>query len=211
MTDDFTLRQFDFFQSQYQHEFELKEKLTLRAQVTFAAIFTVATGALYICRSLDIEGNKFLIGSISSFMLISGFCLVFATFLACRSFTGYNYQYLPTSRKTKSYIEDLEKYNASVYEYNKTDAGKSCPQETVVVQRKFEEYLINSLVECSTHNATLNETKAGYIYKSLRWLSLSGLFLFISGLVFVACDMDAASPRKETRRLQELSATRSLN
>ncbi|MEL8774145.1 hypothetical protein J4Z11_21310, partial [Escherichia coli] len=62
--------------------------------------------------------------------------------------------------------------------------------------KKFNEYLVKQLVECTSWNTKKNEMRTSQIYRATKFFFFSLIPLVIAVGFFLAMDLDSASPRK---------------
>ncbi|MGA4641283.1 hypothetical protein ACQKC8_22590 [Stutzerimonas stutzeri] len=186
-----------FFEKQFLHEIDMKERITVRAQIAFAVIFTIATISTYILRVLDYGSAPYAVGFIIPLMAAHFTCLAIAIVLALRAFWDNKFKYMPIASLIADYHAGLLRYNQEVAEYNKNQAVDT-PLPSVDVGPSMSSYLSSKYVECASHNATINDIRSQNIHRSVGWILFSAAPLLIAAAFFVIYDMDVSSPRKET-------------
>lgn len=184
-----------FYERHFFHELDVKEKITVKAQISFAAIFTIATGATYMLRVLDFDSNlvalgAFIILSAAHFLLLGA-----AIILILRAFWDNEFRYMPIASSIADYTNDLEKYNRDISIFNSSNPPAAA-LEPIDISETTAEFLKEKYIECASHNALTNAKRSENLHRGIGWIIYSGFPLFIAAGAFVIFDMDASSPRK---------------
>lgn len=181
------------FEKMYLLEAEIKEKITTRVQIVFTLILGVVTVSSYMLRMLDLD--RFYWGVISIVALLVFFfgCLGMASKFAVRAFWGNTFKVMPSASDVKDLHDKLNLYNEDVRLAEEDGDFRSV---RVDVRAKIEQYLCDKYEECATHNSDVNMERSRKVHESFRWLLVAFIPLGLAGSIFVICDMDVSSPRK---------------
>lgn len=145
---------FDYHMDTYQLQLDRRDRLTdsLTLPVGICTLLCGAWG--YFIKNVDTDTLPAL-GAI--FIVSTGVLLFCAIYCLWRSYFGYSYLALPTSKSLESYWNELDEYAA---EY---------PSERPR-QQSFRDYLQPMLLDCNEKNTTNNDTKAAFLHKGNTYL-----------------------------------------
>jgi len=186
-------KQIEFYESIYNQELELKEKLLVGIQITAAIIITNGSSLVYMLRNLDYHSSEIFKFLFYFFALINLIAIVISSVYVALSYKASEYKTIPRLNEVHDYVQKLNTHNAELDEYNKT-YNTTLPLHNI--KDKFREYILGLYVDCATYNADANQTRSAHSYSGKTWAFASYIPLFICSLLFIIEDMDAASARK---------------
>lgn len=186
-----------FYERHFFHELDAKEKITVKAQISFAAIFTIATGATYMLRVLDFESNLVALGAFIILAAAHFLLLTAALILILRAFWDNEFKYMPIANSIAEYTKELEEYNRNIATFNASQRPSGV-LEPIDIDNTTAQYLQEKYIECASHNALINTKRSENLHRGIGWIIYSAFPLFIAAGAFVIFDMDASSPRKNT-------------
>jgi len=143
---------FKYYEKQYYHEIELREKFVTKIQLFVVILISVISlhGYLFFDGTIpsDVARVVFILfTAISSlFLLYSGYCFF-------KALSSYTYAFLPYSENVDGYDTILKNF----YE-----ARDDCD---VVVEKALSQYLCSAYIKASTCNAKNNEKRSGYLFR----------------------------------------------
>jgi hypothetical protein len=188
---------FELYQKLYFHEMGVREKITGRVQVTFALVATGYAISSYMLRMLDYTiANQMTVGIFFVLLFLSLGLSFWCLQYLLKAFWGNTYKGIPTSKDIDAYQKSLITHKKDTENYNYNHPNNV--QTIVDVELRLSDYMYDKYAECSSHNTDLNDQRSIQIHLAFKWLLISSIPLFIASIFFVAFDLDASSPRKET-------------
>lgn len=181
------------FEKMYLLEAEIKEKITTRVQIVFTLILGVVTVSSYMLRMLDLDRYYWGVAAIVALLVFFFGCLGMSSKFAVMAFWGNTFKVMPSASDVKELHGELILYNEEV---RLAEEDKDFRSVRVDVRAKIEQYLCDKYEECATHNSDVNIKRSRKVHESFRWLLGAFVPLGLAGSIFVVCDMDVSSPRK---------------
>jgi hypothetical protein len=172
---------YEFYKEHYFYEIERHYKLT--------DSLTLPVGVLTVIGSvIAFHSNKLSFGGWWDYSLV--FLLVIALFfwirsayfLVCSRSTRSAYKYIGTPNVLEKYRLDLIEWNANLHSaLRKTDEE---------INKEFEDYIIQTYVECVQHNTLKNDSKYGFLQKAVASLvyTLICTFLLVISSYIISLD-----------------------
>ena len=187
---------FEFYEKLYFHEMQNRDTLYTRVQINFALIFTGFSIVSYMLRMLDFSSNKELALVFSALAILSVTISSRGVFYLIKAFWGTEYKGVPDPVETDRYRVEVENHAESILQYNKDYPENKQPE--VNVEAVLSKFLLEQVRDCATHNTYANEVRFTHVHNSVKWLLLAAIPFLSASVLFVAFDLDASSPRKET-------------
>lgn len=183
------------YEKMYLYEEDVKEKIALKTQVIFTAIFALVSITAYFARFLDFSERPETANTICFLVCLVVFISAASVYFNCRAFSGSEFRRMPYSVKVKKYFDEQVEYNIEVAHYNdQVDDSDRLP--LIDPAKETEEFIYNTYVECATHNAVLNEQRSRWAFNATAIFLVACIPFAIAGFLFVVFDMDTSSPRK---------------
>lgn len=185
----------EVLKSQYDYELQSKDNITNKIQASLALYASLVTVISYMARMTDYDdSNQVVLTLFYSGLFVSILFDGVAAYYTGIVITGFKYELLPNPVDVMRYkneikidAEEIKKYNE---EYN---ADIFVPNPDVVTN----DLIIESLAKCVEINRNINNIRNIGFTKSIGCLINGSYFLLFSTILFIACDLDASSPRKE--------------
>lgn len=183
------------FQNRYEQELQARDQITNKLQASIGIYFVFATAGIYMLRMVDFETTNcviltlFYVG-ISTWVVL----LIIAGYYTGTSISGFEYRVLPKSELILGYRNTLFEQQQEITQYNATYGTKIQTKEPYSAT---DTITIKWLTKCADFNYQINETRRIGFTKSVGFLIYSCLPFIFSSILFVFCDMDASSPKKE--------------
>ena len=183
------------YEKMYAYEEEIKDNISIKAQLIFTAIFALASITVYLARFLDFS-VKPEIAYLIAFLVVLVFVIAaISTYFNYRAFSGSEFNRMPYAEKLKEYYNDQIKYNLEVEQYNsQVESSEHIP--LLDPTQQTEDFISDTYVQCATHNALVNEDRSRWAFKAIAAFLIACAPLAIASLLFVIFDMDTSSPRK---------------
>ena len=147
-------------------------------------------------RMLDFSSNKELALVFSALAILSVTISSRGVFYLIKAFWGTEYKGVPDPVETDRYRVEVENHAESILQYNKDYPENKQPE--VNVEAVLSKFLLEQVRDCATHNTYANEVRFTHVHNSVKWLLLAAIPFLSASVLFVAFDLDASSPRKET-------------
>lgn len=184
----------EFYEKMYFSENENKDKIYNRIQMIFGLIVIDATVLTYILKNTSFENYIYVASIVIVLSLFSVFFIFRACYLLKEAFWGNEFKYIPKPDEINNYHISLIQYEKEYVEYCKSEGiaynGEVSPS------KELNKYLVTQLVDCTSWNTKANEMRASQIYGATKFFFYSLIPLVISVGLFLAMDLDSASPRK---------------
>lgn len=184
----------EFYEKLYFQETENKDKIYNRIQMIFGLIVIDATIVTYLLKNTSFENHAFFACIVIGLSLLSVFFIYKACMLLKKAFWGNEFKYIPKPKEIDEYYNDLIKYEADYKKYCDNNGLTYNGEHSS--SKKFNEYLVKQLVECTSWNTKKNEMRTSQIYRATKFFFFSLIPLVIAVGFFLAMDLDSASPRK---------------
>lgn len=163
----------------YFFEFDSREKLIARLQLSLALFSVVIGVAVYIFARINFDfrpsNARFVFFWVT--YLISVAMMIRACHWYSKALWNQEYACLPVSTKIEEYSESLDQV------YSAYENGKE------IADGHFQAFLSRYYRECAAKNAGVNEERYLSIHRSMRALVCSMPLLVVSALVAIASDM----------------------
>lgn len=182
------------FQYRYDHELQARDQITNKVQGSIGIYFVFFTSAIYMLRMVDLDVNLAIITLFYSGIAAWLVLVIAAGYYTWSSITGFEYRTLPKSEDFLNYRLTLEEQNKEIITYNQTYGTNIPPKEPFLSTDKIT---VKWLAKCADFNYKINEERRVGFTKSVGFLIYSCLPLLFSSILFVFCNMDASSPKKE--------------
>ena len=160
----------------------------------FGLIVIDATIVTYLLKNTSFDNHAYVACIVIALSLLSVLFIYNACMLLKKAFWGNEFKYIPKPKEINDYYNNLIKYEADYIEYC-TNNGVAYNGEHSS-SKKFDEYLVTQLVECTSWNTKENEMRSSQIYRATKFFFFSLIPLVIAVGLFLAMDLDSASPRK---------------
>ncbi|CAK3272161.1 membrane hypothetical protein [Vibrio crassostreae] len=175
---------FVFYEKQYYHELEMKQKIDLKLQALIVFAFAWLNLTSYMVQVVDENSDPIVAYSYYFFVAIYLFCLGVSLRYSVFSFYGNTYQYIETPKVFDNYYQDMHVYYSKYYD--DTD------QAEVELNKFIKENLINS----THYNALLNDARSQKSFESTKWMVISFAPFAVAFLIFVIFKLDLTHPTK---------------
>ncbi|WP_066759363.1 hypothetical protein [Crocinitomix algicola] len=170
------MNKFDFYKEFYIKENERRQEVLNSFNIPIAIITALSSATYFFITSFDYKIEVFLTAIFIGLISITIVGLLLAIYYLIRAFSdftkGYEYSGLPYMKELYDWNKNLEEY----YEHYENDSG--------IADKKYEEYLIEKMVEHTEHNMYVNDKKHGFIYKSKKFLIASLVLTLITLIPF---------------------------
>lgn len=183
------------YEKMYLHEEEIKNSLAIKTQVIFTAIFALVSTTIYLARFLDFSSRPDIALAISLMITLVVTTAMISTYFNFKAFSGSEFKRMPYAAKVKDYYDEQIQYNIELDRYN----AKVTQHERISLidpTKETENFISNTYVSCSTHNALANEKRSRWLFQAIVAFLLACIPLAFASLLFVLFDMDTSSPRK---------------
>ena len=183
------------YEKMYLHEEEIKNSLAIKTQVIFTAIFALVSTTIYLARFLDFSSRPDIALVISLMIILVVTSAMISTYFNFKAFSGSEFKRMPYAAKVKDYYDEQIQYNIELDRYN----AKVTQHERVSLidpTKETENFISNTYVSCSTHNALTNEKRSRWVFQATVAFLSACIPLAFASLLFVLFDMDTSSPRK---------------
>lgn len=199
----------NFYKTMYEHEVDMKEKITTRSQIVFTFVIALITVSTYMLRMLDTSQNPcatFLFYIASAFFYVF---LAYTFYGAVRAFWGNEFRYLASAGDLSNYWKELEQWKADTRAFVKSTEEGNVKAEHLdkEVREDFQRHLVAEYINCADHNCKVNQKRQRRLHLSFGCLLLSLIPLAIMTVLFIAFDLDRSSPSKAVRVAGELSVS----
>lgn len=190
-------RTLDFYEKLYFSEIENKDKIHTRAQALFGVIVITATILTYLLKNTAYEENP-AIAIISTFFTLVSFALVcWSSVLLKNVMWGNEFQYCPTPNALHKHHQDLIDYELVYKKY--CDDNEIEYDDSHNPDKKLWEFITSELRGCTSWNSEKNELRSSNLFESTKYLVWSWVPLILGVMLFLGADLDAASPRKDSK------------
>lgn len=183
------------YEKMYLYEEDTKDKISLKTQVIFTAIFALVSITSYLARFLDFSEKPEIANTIGFLVGLVVFISAISAYFNCRAFSGSEFRRMPYSTQVKKYFDEQVEYNAEIIQYNDQVAERD-RLPLIDPANETEKFIYNTYAECATHNAMLNEQRSRWAFKATAVFLIACIPLAIASFLFVVFDMDTSSPRK---------------
>ena len=183
------------YEKMYAYEEEIKNNISIKTQLIFTAIFALVSITAYLARFLDFAVKPDIAYAISFLVVLVISISVVSAYFNCKAFSGSEFNRMPYSQEVKQYCDDQVNYNVELTKYN----SQVDPHEQIAFVdpvKETEDFISNTYVQCSTHNALINEKRSRWVFKSVSAFLIACIPLAMASILFVVFDMDTSSPRK---------------
>lgn len=171
----------ELYKEQYAHELARKDTISSHIQVRFAAIATVLTILLYIVKNTDLSVPIELLIFLSLMGIFGISLLVKSVYLVLDAYWENEFRFFPFADQVEETRKDIEEKG-----------------HLKVNPDAFTDYLIEEFSACAGQIAQMNDIRQSKLSLMNRPFKFSLIPLSLVGLIFIFCDLDAASSRKET-------------
>jgi hypothetical protein len=185
---------FKLYQKLYFHEMDVKEKLVVKSQISFAIVVTAFTVISYMLRMLDYDSNCYAVAFFVVFLSFATVLLTISLWFLIRSFYWRSYKGVPSPEKIDQYRVELNEHVDALIVYNKDNPDYH--QEIYNADEVMESYLYQGFKVCSTHNTEINDGRSGYARDGFMWILSALVPLVMASSIFILSDLDVSSPRK---------------
>ena len=166
------MNKFEFYKDLHYRELDRKYSLTNALALPIGISTIISSGMVYVAKSLGkIEG-----GLEWTVLVILGLCtlsLIIAIYFLYRSYIGYEYGYLPTSKYISEYRDGLIEY------YNPD------PEAIKLAEAEVDDYISSKFAETSHKNAINNDQKSGYLRLANLSIMAALVFMMLSALPII--------------------------
>lgn len=173
---------FQFHERQYFHELQARENLIARLQFSLGLLTALLGSFAFIFYRIDFAKDQ---GPATyAFLLVSAAAGACFAVCACAYFVraAYSrYEMLPTTASIAAYHDQLVR----TYE--------SFPDGSSTAAMYFEQFLLDDLIKCSTHNARHNAERYEYLHQSTAFVIYSVPCLAVGFVAFVLGGIEKAS------------------
>lgn len=169
---------FKFYERQYFHEIDMREKLNSRLQLPLAALLALSgfLGYMLQNKNPDIGGGPSMIFWI--FYLAALTSIGCALYFFRKSWFGPTDKLLPTAKTIEEYRKQL------------VDLYKDYENSEELVEKGLKESLYNYYVEFSSANTTNNDARSYNIYRTTVSLTVAMVLAFLTFLPYYFFRMD---------------------
>ena len=180
----YTDNKFVFYEKQYYHEIESKQKIDLRLQTIIVFTFAWLNLATYTLQVIDYENNK-LISLVFYNLMTMYFVFVLKSMrYSIFSFYGSTYQYLQSPLVFDDYYNETNDY----YTKHENDPD--------FADGELKFFIKENLIRSTHHNCTLNDERSQKAFESVKWLVISFLPFSLAFAIFIAFKLDLKHPTK---------------
>ncbi|HEI9729030.1 TPA: hypothetical protein SLN40_002339 [Serratia marcescens] len=187
----------EFYERLYFSEIDNKDKLYTRIQMAFGLIVLSTTVITYLLKNTSFDKNPCAAMFVVLFSVVSLFLVIISCWLLKEASWGNDFKYLPRPKEINIHYENFVTYEPTYIKYCEDNgfnySGEYNPN------KKINDYLLNELIECTSWNTSKNEFRSQKIYSSITFFFYSIIPLVIAVAIFLAMDLDSASPRKPTQ------------
>lgn len=185
----------EFYEKLYFYEIENKDKIHNRAQASLGLFVIAMTVLTYLAKNTTYDDHHCLTIIVLTLVTISFGMIIVSCILMIRVIWKNQFRYCPHASNLNEYNLQLITHEKDYKKYSDDyELEYDGSQDANVLML---EYLHSEIIECATHNSTINEVRTKKLYGSLQIFFCSLLPLIIAVVLFLAADLDAASPRKK--------------
>ncbi|MEZ8775909.1 hypothetical protein [Vibrio sp. 10N.247.310.17] len=177
---------FIFYEKQYYHELETKEKIDLRLQTVIGFTFAYVSIGSYMVRMLDFESNIIFSFIFCNLMSIAALFVVKSLSYSVPESFGVNYKKLINPIKIENSRINYKKW-CEDYAPEKTEEEIKCD---------LNKGLLDDLNECTSQNFIKNKIRGENCYMAIKWLTLSIAPFALAGIIFIGFKLDLTHPSK---------------
>lgn len=175
---------FVFYEKQYYHELEMKQKIDLRLQALIVFAFAWLNLTSYMVQVIDESGEpmvaKYYYAVVAVYVVFIGISLRYSVF----NFYGNTYQYLETPKVFDTYYQEL-------YEYYDEYHNDVTPADI-----ELNKFIKENLISSTHHNALLNDTRSQKAFESTKWMVIAFVPFALAFTIFVTFKLDLTHPTK---------------
>lgn len=175
---------FVFYEKQYYHELEMKQKIDLKLQALIVFAFAWLNLTSYMVRVVDESSDPIVAYSyyvvIAVYIFLLGISLRYSVF----SFYGNTYQYIETPKIFDTYYQEMHDYYSKYYD------------DTSPADIELNKFIKENLISATHHNALLNDTRSQKSFESTKWMVISFVPFAIAFIIFVTFKLDLTHPTK---------------
>lgn len=175
---------FIFYEKQYYHEIETKQKIDLRLQTIIVFTFAWLNLATYTLQVIDYENNKIVSLIFFNLMVIFGVFILFSLKHSIFSFYGSTYQYIESPSVFNDYYNETNEYYTK-YENDEQYADK-----------ELKSFIQEKIIQTTDHNTRLNDRRSKNAFEAVRWLVFSFIPFSIAFSIFTFFRLDLTHPTK---------------
>ena len=159
---------FEFYKELYHKENDRKVEITNSYMIPVVIISALASGFYFLLTSYTYSVSTisdWIFICLLSFTAVSILISCYSMIRAFNTFRSFDYKGIP-------YVDELENWYNELLKYYKNDKWKT--------DEAFKEGIISYFIETVKFNASVNDKKHGFIYKSKQYSAIGLTFLFLS-------------------------------
>lgn len=182
----YTNNRFIFYEKQYYHELEMKQKIDLRLQSLIIFALTWLNITSYLIKDIDTQTNPIAYPMFVFFVILFFALVINSLRYSVFSFYGNVYEYLQTPKKFEEFYDENKKY----YEEYYPDEHES------LSDKRFNETIMGDLIKTTHANCDLNDARAGNGFESAKYLVWAALPFAIAFFIYINYNLDLKHPSK---------------
>jgi hypothetical protein len=169
----------DVYREQFAFEIERKKEITSQVQGRIVLMVTASTLLVYMLRTVDLMVHGYVLIPFFVLSSLTIFLFTWVLYKLLRPFWGNQYSYLPSMQESEVYRQSL------IIEKDEADT--------------FQNYLIEEYSVCAGENSKTNIKRQENLNKVVPFLKISLIPFSLTGLLFLAMDLDTSSPRNAVK------------
>lgn len=159
---------FRFYEKQYYHEIEVRDKLNSRMQIPLAVLVTVVGFLGFMFQNINYKADSFPIWIFLIFYFLALISSVYAIYCFSKSLFGHTDKLLPRANESEAYRNELISFYSDYKNKNE------------LVDNAWREYLYNYYVDFSSVNTSNNDSRSYYLYKMTVALIVTTILSFMA-------------------------------
>ncbi|EJI1384879.1 hypothetical protein J4H27_03760 [Vibrio alginolyticus] len=175
---------FVFYEKQYYHEIETKQKIDLRLQTIIIFTFAWLNVASYTLQVIDYENNKIIAIIFYNLMAMYAVFIFISLRYSIFYFYGNIYHYLQPPSVFEDYYNEVNEY------YTKYE------NDCKYADKEVKDFIRDNLISATDHNSKLNDERSQKAFESIKWLVIAFIPFFIAFSIFIAFKLDLKHPTK---------------
>lgn len=175
---------FVFYEKQYYHEIETKQKIDLRLQTIIIFTFAWLNVSSYTLQVIDYDNNKLIALIFYNLMAMYAVFVFISLRYSIFYFYGNVYQYLQPPSVFEDYYNEVNEY------YTKYE------NDSEYADKELKDFIRENLISATDYNSKLNDKRSQKAFESIKWLVIAFIPFFIAFSIFIAFKLDLKHPTK---------------
>lgn len=189
---------FIFYEKQYYHELEMKQKIDVRLQAHIVFSLAWLNVSAYLVKDIDFQSNAYVISIFFASMLCFFLLICNSLRFSIFSFYGNIYTFIETPKKLEKFYNDSSDY------YKKYHSANS----KQLVDERFNEVIMEDLLKTTDNNSKKNDSRSGESFEASRFLVFAAIPFLLALIIHTVYKLDLKHPTKailiEEKSLKEI-------